>query len=198
MKENLPGANLVPSRLFVYYNERAAEGTVLSDSGAMIRDGIKSVNTLGVCKESGPDSWAYSDNAWTYRIKPGSLPPFPKCYQVAAQHPAVQYVSVPQTLTAMKSVLAEGLPIVFGISVYDSFESAAVAKSGDVPMPATSESLLGGHALLCVGYDDNTQRFIFRNSWSDQWGNKGYGTIPYAYLTSPSLGSDYWAISLVK
>jgi C1A family cysteine protease len=81
-----------------------------------------------------------------------------------------------------------------GFSVYDSFESDEVAKTGIVPMPMKSESLLGGHATMAVGYDDKTQRFLVRNSWGESWGMKGYFTIPYAYLENRSLSDDLWTI----
>jgi C1A family cysteine protease len=101
-------------------------------------------------------------------------------------------------LAQMQGCLAAGAPFVFGFSVYESFESEEVAKTGVVPMPPRSERLLGGHAVLAVGYDDESQRFIVRNSWGTGWGMDGYFTMPYAYLTSRSLASDFWAIDAVE
>ena len=80
----------------------------------------------------------------------------------------------------MKGCLAEGFPFVFGITVYESMMSDAVAQTGIVPMPTTQEKVLGGHAILAVGFDDKTQRFKFRNSWGTTWGDDGYGYLPYA------------------
>jgi C1A family cysteine protease len=82
--------------------------------------------------------------------------------------------------------------------VYDSFESPEVASTGEVPMPGADEQLRGGHAVLAVGYDDSTQRFLVRNSWGDQWGDGGYFTMPYEYLTNPDLAQDFWAIYVVE
>jgi C1A family cysteine protease len=65
-------------------------------------------------------------------------------------------------------------------------------------MPGLHEAVLGGHAVLCVGYDDATQRFIVRNSWGSNWGQAGYFTIPYAYLLNENLADDFWTISLVE
>ena len=53
-KQGLP--DFMPSRLFIYYNERAMEGSIATDSGAQIRDGVKSVAKLGVCPET---EWPY-------------------------------------------------------------------------------------------------------------------------------------------
>jgi C1A family cysteine protease len=82
--------------------------------------------------------------------------------------------------------------------VYDSFESQDVAKTGVVPMPTPDESVLGGHAVVAVGYDDSTQRFLVRNSWGSGWGQEGYFTIPYAYLTDAGLSADFWTLRMVR
>ncbi|MDD5543349.1 MAG: C1 family peptidase [Acidobacteriia bacterium] len=178
----------LPSRLFIYYNERKMEGTVNSDSGAMIRDGIKSVAKQGACPET----------QWPYVIaKFRKLPPRP-CYTHGLQHQAIQYQRLVSNLNQMKGCLASGFPFVFGFAVYESFESPQVAKTGHAPMPSSGEGQLGGHAVLAVGYDDAKQWFIVRNSWGSQWGMKGYFTLPYAYLTDPNLADDFWTIRLVE
>jgi C1A family cysteine protease len=177
-----------PSRLFIYYNERSMEGTVGQDSGAMIRDGIKSIAQLGVCGEKD----------WPYSVAKFANKPPAACYTDALDHQAMSYQRVAQTLTQMKGCLASGFPFVFGFTVYDSFESAAVAKSGDAPMPAAGEQVLGGHAVLAVGYDDSKQRFIVMNSWGTGWGKKGFFTIPYSYLTEANLADDFWTVRIVE
>jgi C1A family cysteine protease len=176
-----------PSRLFIYYNERVMEHTVGQDAGAQIRDGMKSVNKIGACPET---DWPYVIANFTRKPPPGT-------FKDAPLGKAVLYQRVIQTLDQMKGCLAAGFPIVLGISVYESFESQQVAKSGVVPMPASSEKLLGGHAILAVGYHDTDQRFIMRNSWGTSWGMKGYFTIPYAYLTDSNLCDDLWTIQMV-
>lgn len=179
--------DFVPSRLFIYYNERAMENSIASDAGAQIRDGIKSVAKLGDCPEK----------EWPYVITKFTDKPTATCYKDALKYQAVQYQRVPQILNQMKGCLASGYPFVFGFSVYASFESAQVAQTGIANMPASSEKLLGGHAVLAVGYDDATQRFIVRNSWSKGWGMQGYFTLPYAYLADANLSADLWTIRLV-
>ena len=178
------------SRLFIYWNERNMEGTTGQDAGANIRDGIKSINQLGVCSE---ELWPYSDaNPGPFTTKPSV-----EAYTAALKSKSLAYQAVPQNLLAMKTVLCEMHPIVIGITVYESFESQEVANTGVVPMPARGERILGGHAVLVVGYDDDTQRFICRNSWGKDWGMGGYFTIPYAYLTNPAMASDFWVITVM-
>jgi C1A family cysteine protease len=96
------------------------------------------------------------------------------------------------------SSLAAGYPFVFGFTVYEGFESATVAKSGKLDLPTQSEKTVGGHAVLAVGYDDATQRFIVQNSWGENWGQKGFFTIPYAYINDPDLAEDFWTIRVVE
>ena len=162
------------SRLFIYYNERVMEGTVKSDSGAQIRDGIKSVGSLGACPET---SWAYDITKFADK------PPQP-AFKDAPLGKALQYQRVPQVLSQMKGCLAAGYPFVFGFTVYESFESDAVAKTGVVPMPAPSEKTLGGHAVVAVGYDDSTQTFMCetRGARAGEWAV----ISPYPMPTCPT------------
>ncbi|HVY94333.1 MAG TPA: C1 family peptidase [Bryobacteraceae bacterium] len=178
----------VPSRLFIYYNERVIEGTVSQDSGAQIRDGIKSVATLGAPPETD----------WPYDIKRFADKPPAKAYADAKKDLVSAYSRVAQTLGQMQGCLAEGFPFVFGFTVYDSFESEHVADTGIVPMPAPGETVLGGHCVVAVGYNNAKRTFIIRNSWGTGWGMKGYCTMPYEYLLSSNLASDFWTIRAVK
>lgn len=187
-------APFTPSRLFIYYNERALEGTVGSDSGAQIRDGIKSIAHQGVCRED--PTWPYDGDPFPPNNKLTVKPP-QTAYTEAAKYTAVQYQRVPQVLSQLKGCLASGFPFAFGFTVYESFESPEVAKTGIVPLPQSTEQVLGGHAVLAVGYDDAQQRFVVRNSWGAGWGIQGYCEMPYLYLTDSSLASDFWTVRLV-
>ena len=180
-------SDFVPSRLFIYYNERVIEGTVPIDGGAMLRDGIKSVASDGVCPE--PE--------WPYDISKFTRKPTAKCYRDAKLDRAVSSQSIIQDLNQMKGCLASGYPFVFGFTVYTSFESAEVKKAGHAPMPGWGERPVGGHAVMAVGYDEAKQWFLARNSWGAGWGIKGYFTLPYAYFIQPGLASDFWTIRLV-
>jgi C1A family cysteine protease len=182
------GKSFAPSRLFIYYNERDVENTVNEDSGAMIRDGIKSIAQLGVCDEK----------TWPYVITKFTNKPSAACFKEALEHQALSYQRVTQTLTQMKGCLASGFPFVFGFTVYEGFESPEVAKTGVVNLPAQGEQTLGGHAVLAVGYDDSKLRFTVMNSWGTGWGMKGFFTIPYAYLTDDNLASDFWTVRIVE
>lgn len=174
----------VPSRLFIYYNERDMEGTIRSDSGAQIRDGIKSVATLG----------APPEKDWPYEIGKFEDKPPSKAFKDAQKDLVTLYQRLIQDLNTMKGCLASGYPFVFGFTVYSSFEGSKVAKTGIVPMPASDEKSIGGHAVMAVGYDDDSREFLVRNSWGTDWGLSGYFKMPYAYLTAPKLASDFWTI----
>ena len=177
----------VPSRLFIYYNERVMEGTVGTDSGAQVRDGIKSVATLGAPPETD----------WPYVISEFTDQPPASAYAAAKLDLVSTYARVSQILPQMQGCLAEGYPFVFGFTVYDSFQSAAVAKTGVVPMPGPKDTVAGGHCVVAVGYNNAKRVFLIRNSWGTSWGMKGYCTMPYEYLLDPHLASDFWTIRSV-
>lgn len=176
------------SRLMAYYNGRAAEGTTDQDAGAAIRDVIAGLKQYGLAQET---LWPYLDVNVT-------LPPEPAAVADGLLHPTVQYGALDQSLDALKTTLANSFPFVFGFSVYDSFESDAVAQTGIVPMPSPTENMIGGHAVMAVGYDDTKGIFIVRNSWGTGWGDKGYFYFPYDYISNPNLASDFWVIQAVK
>jgi len=171
------------SRLFIYYNERAMEGTVGEDSGAAIRDGVKSLVKLGVCGE----------DIWPYNIAKFTRKPSPACYKAASDHQVTSYHRI-LSLQEMKQCLAEGYPFVFGFSVYSAFESPAVARTGRLNLPKPAEKNLGGHAVCAIGYDDAAKRVLVRNSWGADWGLGGYFTMPYAYVSNSNLADDFWTL----
>ena len=183
LKESL--GPLMPSRLFIYYGERVIEGTIQSDAGAQIRDGVKVLATLG----------APPEQLWPYDIAKFARKPPEKAYQAAVQHKAVAYFRVDQTkLREMLGCLASGFPFVFGFTVYEGFESAKVVKTGVLDMPKRGERVLGGHAVLAVGYNQKAKRFLVRNSYGSAWGRKGYFTMPFDYVLNSDLAADFWTL----
>lgn len=180
-------ADFTPSRLFIYYNERKMENTIDSDSGASLRDGIKTINKIGVCNE---DNWIYEPNNFTDK-------PPENCYNEAKLHRTVKYHKIKQELNQFKGCIKSGYPFVFGFSVYQSFESDEVASTGIMPLPAKDEKLLGGHAVAAVGFDDSKKCMIVRNSWGEDWGDNGYFYMPYKYIINPSFCSDFWVVEKV-
>lgn len=181
-KQGLP--DFVTSHLFLYYNSRRFKN---EDTGATIKDVIKSAAKQGDCPES----------EWPYVISKFTVKPPAQCYSDALKDRALSYQRVQQNLSQMKACLASGFPVVVGISVYESFESDEVAKTGMVPMPQPGEQLLGGHAICVVGFNDATQKWIFRNSWGLSWADGGYGYLDYQYLLNNGLSSDFWTIKTV-
>ncbi|GFZ33574.1 peptidase C1 [Clostridium zeae] len=189
-----------PSRLFLYYKERLIEGTVYEDSGASIRDICAALTKYGVCEES---------------LFPYNITKFTETPSVLADKNALQYtINSYHRITSVEEVkqaLANLLPVLLGINVYESFEK--VGKSGLVPMPGSSESVLGGHAVLLVGYVDGATTvnnasqklcslikkkttsqgyFILRNSWGTDFADKGYMYLPYEVFEK--VKNDIWVI----
>ena len=171
------------SRMFVYYCEREYINTVNEDSGAYLRDGIKVISKTGVCSEI----W------WPYEIHKFSEKPSAKAYAEALACRFGRYKRI-ATHNNMLQCLAEGYPFVFGFSVYSNIYDKQCVNRGILDMPTGKDDLLGGHAVLCVGYDQKSERFIIRNSWGTEWGAKGYFTMPFDYLKSRDLSDDFWTI----
>ena len=178
------------SRLFVYYNARAREGAEGEDEGSIIADAIEGLREKGACSE---ETWPYDEEMVNEQ-------PSDEAFEEASQFLVEDVQLVPTTLQAWKTALAEGYPIIFGISLYESFDKQK--RKGLVPMPTTTESSRashGGHSMLCVGYSDPDKLFIIRNSWGEDWGDNGYCYIPYDYLMNKKFNDgDSWIIRQVE
>lgn len=200
-----------PSRLFIYYNERDMEGTVDQDAGAEIADGVDSINKLGVCpeiiynNEPQPD-WVlpYSDDANTFKQKPSDA-----CYKDALLHQSLKDESVALTRANVLNTLAAGVPIVFGFTVYSSFESQSTMDTGIMKVPGFLEQVLGGHCVVAVGYLLNTPMgnqkikdwVLVRNSWgTDVYGDlKGHFWMPLdKIMCNAKFTSDAHVITLME
>jgi len=169
-----------PSRLFIYYNIRVLEGTVPYDNGAYIRDALVTVGQKGACPET---LWPYNINQ--FASKPSSV-----AYVSGYAHLTTYYARLTLDLNQMKQCLITGYPFIFGMIVYESFGN--VGSNGLVPIPTQGESILGGHAMVCVGFDDITQRFTICNSWGTNWGDHGVCYIPYTYMCNSTYVWDLW------
>jgi C1A family cysteine protease len=176
------------SILFLYYNERVMINMVNIDSGAYIRDGVTSLTKMGICPES---DWPYIISK--FKIKPPQI-----CYKKAMDHQVLSSRNIRNNSIDMTNALNAGNPFVVGILVYNSFMTSNVAKTGMVPMPKKGESILGGHAVMVCGYDNNKKLWICRNSWGTNWGDKGYFYLPYNYLLDPRLATDIWCLLSIE
>ncbi|MFO0558407.1 MAG: C1 family peptidase [Polyangiales bacterium] len=177
------------SRLFIYYNGRAVDGIENEDEGSVIGSLIESLKQYGACSEA----------TWPFDAEIVNEQPSDEAYQEASEFLIEDTAVVPTRLEAWKSALAEGYPIIFGISLFRSFDKHR--KPGLVPMPSPRESSReshGGHAMLAVGYSDQDRVFIVRNSWGTDWGDDGYCYIPYDYLVNERFNNgDSWIIRRV-
>ena len=197
MAQGEPALN--PSRLFIYYNERAIEGTVQTDSGAQIRDGIKVVSKQGAPPES---EWPYSD------ADPGPFQQQPPAnvYADAVKHEAMVYkrILLSGPGAPLQTALAAGHPVVFGFSVPASFEDGSWdATRQSLPVPGPSEHFIGGHCVVLSGYDFTRTRFPnpafqVENSWGTGWGMNGRFWMDAGWFDpNARLASDFWVITRV-
>ena len=176
------------SRLFIYYYERVLLGTVNYDSGAYIRDGIKATNHYGASLES----------LWPHDIRKFRQEPILEAKTDALKRKVTRYERV-MDFNGCIDALTNGYPVVMGFHVYTSFMSRNVARTGIMPYPNTKrEQLLGGHAVLLVGYDKRKNVFIARNSWGTGWGERGYFYMPFNVVTNTNMSSDFWIIKSVN
>jgi C1A family cysteine protease len=182
---------LIPSRLYVYYYQRALIGNENVDSGGSIRDAIKAIAVYGICDES---LWPYDEKQFT------TEPQQPPCRDSAMAYLKdieLSYYSLDNTnLDQLKGCLAAGNVFTFGFTIYKSFHNAD--KDGIISMPNTHESVLGGHAAVAAGYDDSNQYFIIRSSWGDSVGKNGYYFMPYQYVINKQLSRDFWTVRTTK
>lgn len=178
----------LPSYLFLYYNERVLEECAEEDCGAFIPSGMKSISTLGIA----PENW------WPYDESKVLDKPTPQAYTEAKKHRCTSYYRVGQSQDQIHQALINGFPIIAGLNLYDSFCTKEVSKSGTMIMPPENDMKAGGHAVVIVGFDNTTQRYVARNSWGTSWGQDGHFTIPYAYLLNPDYCTEMWVMATIQ
>jgi len=192
----------VPSRLFLYWNERVLEDSTDYDSGAQCRDALKVLATIGTIPET----------EWPYDLSKLTVEPTAQCFADAKAERSLQYRAVDPNRAAIKAALASGFPVGFGFTVYESFEGQTVALTGLMPMPTAGEKIVGGHAVARVGYIDNALLprplpnkavlaphpsggyYKVRNSWGADWGINGYFYAPYDL---DKFSSDFWVLQAI-
>src|SRR4051794_26790972 len=173
------------SRMFIYYNARSLESDAVEDEGTSISDAIDSLKKFG----------APAERTWPFEQRHVNKKPGRSAYEEAAGFLVENFEEVPTELEIWKHCLAEGRPIIFGLTLFNSFDNA---RRGKVPEPTSKEKQRGEHgkhAMLCVGYSDADELFIIRNSWGEDWGDAGYCYIPYDYVMNEEFNSgDSWVI----
>jgi len=186
LKKKATGQLVRYSRLFQYYNERKSDGDINFDAGSTLRQAVQTLAQYGICPEA---EWPYVEAM--YRVDPPQI-----AYQDALTFKALKFSRVNQNEQEVVSVIAEGFPIMFGFTVYKSFESEQVARTGIMVMPGFSvtDPCMGGHAVLAVGYDRKEKCILVRNSWGASWGLNGYFKMPYDYFFNTNLADDLWVV----
>lgn len=187
---------ITPSRLFIYYNERALTHQRKLKHVVRLRDALKAVAKKGVCPES---LWRYSQNSHKFWKKPPK-----EAFDAATRRKVFEYHRIPIEslkpgvfLRHLKRCLADGCPVVFGFNVHESFEKPKTGKwkNGIMPVPdQKTEECLGGHAVMAVGYDDRKQAVLVRNSWGRHWGRGGHFWMPYEVAGDPKFTHDFWTV----
>lgn len=188
------GKYLDGSRLFLYKAERDLLGWT-GDQGAYLRTAMQAMVMFGVPPEK----------YWPYDVANFDTEPNAFTYSLGQNYKAVQYyrldppgTATGDVLTAVKTSLAGLLPCMFGFTVYSSIPPIG-AGTGDIPFPSSADSVLGGHAIDAVGYDDSHRigndqgALLIRNSWGRAWGEQGYGWIPYSYVLQ-GIAADFWTL----
>lgn len=176
-----------PSRLFIYFNERAIEGILPHNGPVSLRSGYKTVARDGVCSEP----------LWPYDVRRFRRRPPARCQKIATEHKAIRYMRLERSLADMRACLAEQRPFTFGFNIHKTFKSELVKKTGVVPIPTPHDKVLGGHAMLVVGYLDDSRHFIVRNSWGPTWGDRGYCYVPYQCMLDDDLAWDFWTVTKI-
>ncbi|MCX7193324.1 MAG: cysteine protease [Proteobacteria bacterium] len=196
------GKHIDASRLFLYKSTRNLMKET-GDTGGYLRNTMEALVLFGVPPEE----------YWPYDVSQFDTEPSAFLYSFGQNYQALKYYRLDPTgttnvalLKTIKTNLASGLPSMFGFTVYSSYTQASVANKGAIPYPTAREKIVGGHAIMAVGYDDNLVSkntnagavatkgaLLIRNSWGAGWGDGGYGWLPYEYVLK-GLATDWWTL----
>lgn len=175
------------SRLFIYYAARKyvlRVADISMDTGCSLRDACKSLERYGTCPEK----------VWPYKRRKMAVKPSRQAFQQALVLAGVQYRSMVQTLPRLLQCLANGHPVLLGMSVFSNIKTARL--TGILGMPGPGDLPIGGHAVLLCGYNMVSKTFNVQNCWGERWGRKGFFTIPFEYVLNPDLCWDLWVLVL--
>jgi C1A family cysteine protease len=203
------GIHIDASRLFLYKATRNLLGWT-GDTGAFIRSTMGAMVLFGVPPEK---YWPYTTKKPTPVAPPTihfDMEPPAFCYAFAQNYQTINYYRLDPPVTPaatllqrVKVYLAAKLPSMFGFTVFSSIGQANT--TGKIPFPCPGERILGGHAIVAVGYDDavavnnpicgkeTAGAFLIRNSWGTDWGDGGYGWLPYEYVLQ-GMAKDWWTL----
>lgn len=174
------------SVLFLFYNARRLSRTEKENIGVLSAHAMAGLMGFGVCE----------DKLWPYKVDKHSIEPPAACYMDAKRFEAVQYARVPG-FDECKSLLSSGVPVTMGCFFPRRYYNEA-ADSGVMPAMTGKEKPGGGHSLLLVGYDDDKRTWIARNSWGEDYGEKGYVHVPYALMDAYVWHEDLWAVGALE
>ena len=179
------GSNRPPdlSRLFVYFNARYLHGAQMKDSGTYVRAAMASLTFYGVCLES----------IWPYDPSRYAQPPSAEAYRDAQKRQGLEYARI-RPGDEIKQALAAGFPVAFGTAIPKACYVQAT-NGGRLPMPdSVPQDEIVGHAMLLVGYDLDQGHYIIRNSWGEEWGDRGYCYAPLALIDTYPHSTDFWVL----
>tara|TARA_B110000208_G_C11799546_1_gene441260 strand:- start:2051 stop:2863 length:813 start_codon:yes stop_codon:yes gene_type:complete len=174
----------IPSKLFLYFNQRLLKHTQEFDCGSSIRDGLSILDKIGICSEV----------VYPYDISLIYDKPSDEIYEEASHNKGIEYYKIKPIITNIKTLLQDSIPIIFGFGIYSSFENQVSDNGFTIKIPQENEKFIGGSCGVCVGFNDEKQAFIIMNSKGVEWGDKGYFYMPYLYLTNNNLCSNFWII----
>ena len=192
--------SFIPSRLFIWYNEREmlSSDRVRINSGARLRDGLKSIAVTGVCSE---EDWPYepcgvydkSTDIFVDGARAAMKAPA-WAYVNALKHKAIRYMRIERDLKLLRACLDEGYPFVFGFRLLGE----TTGDTDMVTIPVSEDELSPiGLAVVAVGYDDSKCHFMVQRSWGATWGDGGYLMMPYDYLLEEHDCNNFWTIRIL-
>lgn len=175
---------MASSRLYNYIRSRQLEGTYPGDFqiGAWITSSLRVAYGWG-----GPQ-----EEAWPFELLLTSWPPAepPGLDALAKQWRSPAYQRVRTVDDARRCLALLQAPVVIAVACFKQWFKAV---DGVIEMPSPLDIEVGNHTIVLAGYDDQKERFIIRNSWGIEWGDQGYGYLPYEYIRRYTL--EAWAVT---